>query len=109
MRNRDEDIRQAGNADELRELLEWMMMETERITANRRMTFDETHTLAQHLTHIRLLLNELSSYEAWRSAADAATFPATGLVLRFLELEGKVKEIRNDLYRPPCRDRLQGP
>lgn len=106
MRNRTEDIKKAGNANDLRELLEWMMMETERITSTCRMTSEETHKLAQYLTHIRLLLDELSSYEAWRSAVSV---PATSLVLRFLELEGKVKEIRNDLYRAPSRDQSQEP
>jgi hypothetical protein len=97
MRNRTEDIKNAGNADEIRELLEWMMSETERIISSQQLALDESSKIALYLTQIRLLLDELSSFEVRRGAADPATFLATGLVSRFLDLEGRVKEIRNDM------------
>jgi len=97
MKNRTEDIKNAKNGDEIRELLEWMMSEAERIISSQQLALDESSKLALYLTQIRLLLDELSSFEARRGATDPATFLAAGLLSRFLDLEGRVKEIRNDL------------
>lgn len=99
MEKRADAIKRTTSIDDLHEHLEWIMRETERIIGSRRASFEEVHKMADYLKDIRLLLNELNCREAWPGRVGAAGPPEKSLAARYLDLEGKVKELRNDLSR----------
>jgi hypothetical protein len=99
MNKKAEAIRKANTIEDLYKHLEWIMGETERIIGSRKASFEEVHKMGDYLKDIRLLLNELNCREAWPAKSGAAGPSQQDLAARYLDLEGKVKELRNDLDR----------
>lgn len=92
-------ISSAGSIDELFPILEWISKETERIVNAQKVSAMDVQKIAGYLTDIRLLLNELSHYQVWPDVRDLPASNGKTMAQRYLELEGKIKEIRNDLNR----------
>ncbi len=103
MDNLDERIRKAVSAAQCLEILQSLAQETERIITDNPVTAGETQAMAECLSQIRGLLAEL--IVAWREAPanDPDTISALLLFERINDLEGRVKELRNDLDRERTR------
>jgi hypothetical protein len=106
MNDKSKEIKQANTIKDLYKHLEWIMGETERIVGARRVTFEEVQQMADYLKDIRLLLSELDCREVWPDNAGPADQPKKNLAARYLDLEGKVKELRNDLNRKENRENV---
>lgn len=92
----DEDIKWAGNDRELRQMLEWMMLETEKTIFPRNPTTDESRKLTHCLDYMRLLLIGLLYHEDRPGDSDEPSASCTGLVMRYLYLVGRVNEYLHD-------------
>ena len=103
MNNLDERIRTAGNAAQCLEVLQLLAQETERIITSNRVTAGEARVIAERLSQIRGLLSELTIAEKKAPAIDPGRPSALVLSQRFSDLEGRVKELRNDLDRGGVR------
>jgi len=99
MNNLGERIRTAVSAAQCLELLQLLAQETERIITNNRVTAGEARVIAVRLSQIRSLLAELTVAEKKAPALDPGGPSALLLSERFSDLEGRVKELRNDLDR----------
>jgi hypothetical protein len=97
MNQKAEAIKRTTTIDELYGHLDWLTRETERIISARTAAFGEIRMIADSLRDIRLLLNELDCREAWPGRTGAAGPAVKDLASRYLDLEGKAKELRNDL------------
>lgn len=97
MMKKSEAIKRTANIDDLYDHLEWLIRETERIVSARTATFEEMRMIADSLKDVRLLLIELDYRDAWPGIAGAAGPTVKALASRYLDLEGKAKELRNDL------------
>ena len=62
-------------------------------------TLEDTRQLAGYVTQVRVLLAELEQIETRLHRSDTAMSTITSLKQRYLELEGMVKEVRNNLHR----------
>ena len=62
-------------------------------------TLEDTRQLADYVTQVRVLLTELEHSEARLHRSETALSSIAGLKQRYLELEGMVKEARNNLQR----------
>ncbi len=78
-------ISKANTLEELIPILESLLVEVNRLAASKGISAAEMQMIAVSLTRIRLQLHHLNG-PAERMLAE-----------QYLELEGKVKEIRNDL------------
>jgi len=102
MNNLDERIRTAVSAAQCLEILQLLALETERFITCNPVTAGEARVIAGRLSQIRSLLSELTAAEKKAPAID----PGRSSVLlseRFRDLEGRVKELRNDLDRGRVR------
>ncbi len=88
-----ERIRQAACLDDLLPLLDVLERGIREFFTRERATAGEIQAVAGQLTQIRLLLNELEAGEVRTRGASRE------LAARYLELEGRIKELRNDLSR----------
>lgn len=81
-------------------VLEKMARDAAGLVAKQTATPQEIRDMAVYLTDIRRLLTELSLLpdpaDGWGMPREISRY----LAGRFLELEGRVKELRNDLARP---------
>jgi hypothetical protein len=60
---------------------------------------EDTRQLAGYVTQVRVLLAELERIETRIHRSETALLSISGLKQRYLELEGLVKEARNNLHR----------
>ena len=63
----------------------------------RKVRMEDAVTLSDGITHLRLLLQELEQLESGLKKSGRTNSLIIDLKKRFLELEGMIKEIRNDL------------
>ncbi len=63
----------------------------------RKVRLDDAVTLSAGITHLRLLLQELEQLESELKKSGRTNSLIIDLKERFLELEGMIKETRNDL------------
>lgn len=97
MENMPKAISQAGSLDDLFPILALMSRELVRIINSKRVVAGEVQSIAGYLTDIRLLLNELANREITPDGTGSADPSDKRGAARYLELEEKMKEIRNDL------------
>ena len=88
-----DEIRSARDISQVCKLLADLAGETRRIIGSGPIALDDARVLASQVTEIRVLLQELERSKA-RFCKDNQDVPAS-----YTELEGKIKEIRNDLDR----------
>jgi len=62
-------------------------------------TLEDIRQMAGYVTQVRVLLAELQHIETRRHRSGTALSSITGLKQRYLELEGMVKDTRNNLHR----------
>lgn len=88
--------------DSLGDELAACFKEARRVLANKCFSKKQATDLAKYLEVIRMLLQELEyvTYSFINSGDQAATI--SELRSNFFELEGSVKELRNDLSGPCC-------
>ena len=60
---------------------------------------EDIRQLADYVTQVRVLLTELEQLETGSHRSETALSAISGLKQRYLELEGMVKEARNNLHR----------
>lgn len=97
--NLDERIRKAESTAQCLDLLQYLAQETERFVISKQITAGEAQVMAERFSQIRGLLAELTV--AWREAPTNHPDRISALLLseRISDLEGRIKEIRNDLER----------
>ncbi len=62
-------------------------------------TLEDTRQLADAITQVRVLLTELERIKTGLNRSETALSTIAGLKQRYRELEGMVKEVRNNLDR----------
>lgn len=87
-----EAIGKAKTWDDLLPILESLGGEVDRLAGKKGITAVEMQRIAVYLTGIRLLLRELERYGGRFEQMTVRT-----MAMRYLELEGRIKEVRNDL------------
>jgi len=70
-----------------------------RVLGKKDVTLEDTRRLADYVTQVRILLAELELIDARPSRFGMALSSISGLKERYWELEGMVKEVRNNLDR----------
>jgi len=93
----------ARDLDELLPLMVTLSRKTQDLMTARQLREGEVRQLARPLELMRLLLTALASFERSSGAGAAGGSLAGDLAERYLELEGRVKELRNDLARQRSR------
>ncbi len=93
----------ARGIDGLLPLLGWLCRETERIISADRMRADDMHQITENLEQLRALLDEAARLISRMSGEGASALLVWELAARYRDLEGKAKEIRNDLQRTATR------
>jgi len=83
--------------DELFQMLDGLSRKASEVLARRRAKAADVQLLAGYVAEIRHLLHELSLLSLRPGAPAAPHEQCRSLVERYLELEGMVKELRNDL------------
>ncbi len=81
--------------------------ETERIVTTHPLNAEEARLLAQYLTEIRSLLTEMAKSSVGSGGNNGATAPEK-LATLYGEIEGRVKEMRNDLVGKTSRAAAKG-
>jgi len=89
-----EAIGQAKHPDELVPILELLLIQVTRLAERKGITAQDLQIIGDNLANIRSLLNELKQFEV-----RGGCLAGGDLAQQYLELEGKIKEIRNDLSR----------
>jgi hypothetical protein len=93
-------IGEAKDLGELLPLIVTLSQRTDDMLRRRRLSEDDLQQIARPLSTIRLLLTTLTSLQNERDGNDTAQVSsAAKLAERFLDLEGYIKELRNDLAR----------
>jgi tryptophanase len=88
-----EAVLKASNVDEMCGALDVLSSEIRRQVEAGPIELDDAQAMAEQIAQIRSLLQELERFGV------KACQGAGGIPERYLELEGKIKEIRNDLAR----------
>ncbi len=83
--------------EELFLALDGLSRKVSRVLAGRRAKAAEVTLLAGHVAEIRRLLHELCSLSLLHGGPANSHDRCRSLAARYLELEGMVKELRNDL------------
>ena len=89
-------IRDAKCASDLYQALNALLNETVRVVSARPINKEQAHQVAQYLGEIRLLLHTMARSDA-RPVGNGVALTAERLAALYGEIEGRVKEIRNDL------------
>ena len=95
-------LSQIWNASDLKTvypLLEKIVNEIEKMIMKKNPRFEETQEITACLTHIRVLITELSRTKGSDEEHEKYAAMLQELKSRCLDLEGVIKEIRNDFYR----------
>lgn len=87
---------------DLPEALAALADEAERITHAYRLRYDELADIARSLADIRSLLDELARSEAAAAGAEGPSAAGRLFAERYRDLEGRVKEMRNDSCAAPA-------
>ncbi|MHB8843218.1 MAG: hypothetical protein ACYC7L_00580 [Nitrospirota bacterium] len=77
--------------------LEMLCRSAEQVLAEKKAFFPDLQQLAVYVAQIRQMLSELSALPEHRDGRGMPHKISTYLSDRFLELEGRIKELRNDL------------
>jgi len=93
MRVFKETIQNANNLEDLLPLLEGLAAELRTYIKGSRLTAEQLQAMSSYLASIRLLLNVLERKDI--GSNDTSRW----LAEQYVQLEGKVKEMRNDLDR----------
>lgn len=88
----EEAIRQEQSAGELLAMLSRLLDVAETAMDDSQIDVARLNHMAEYLAEIRHLLDRLGSDPAWKSVS----FAAKVMAMRYRDLEGRVKEIRND-------------
>ncbi len=97
------EISLARGIDGLVPLLGWLCRETERIISAGRMRADDMRQIVENLEQIRTLLDEAARLISKTGGEGASALIVWELAARYQDLEGKAKEIRNDMQRAATR------
>lgn len=96
LHNIEHRIHSANDIDSIYLILAEFFSETERILNNNRFTLEEVRELSCYIEQIRLLITEIDRMENRLPEANKGLFQGGMLKELYLDLEGKVKEMRND-------------
>jgi hypothetical protein len=92
-------ICQANGLGELLPLAVKLSQETEAIMNNRKLSESDVHRIAVPLAKIRLLLTTIAPRGRGPNEFFSENALVRDLVDRYLDIEGRIKEMRNDLAR----------
>lgn len=96
MKEKNDYVRPETSIKNLYRGLEDILQETERIV-NAACDQRDIRQIAQYLAQIRVLLTGLRGPEDRSGRDDAEGKMLTDLIARYLNVEGRIKEIRNDM------------
>jgi hypothetical protein len=88
-----------ANNENIFRTLEDLYLTSRLMLGKNNINLDDTRQLAGYVTQVRVLLAELEHIETRLHRSETALSSIGGLKQRYLELEGMVKEARNNLDR----------
>ncbi len=95
----NEAVRQDGERENIFITLEELYSRSQRMLAARRFTYEEVRKLSVSITSVRTLLAELAEIESSVSRRPQSAALIRDLKDRYWDLEGMVKEARNNMER----------
>jgi hypothetical protein len=99
MKNSGEGRDVFADHESLATTLDGLYHTSRRVLRKTAMNTEDIRQLADYVTQVRVLLAELEQLETGSHCSETALSAISGLKQRYLELEGMVKEARNNLHR----------